>query len=419
MSEILVVDDEPGIRDLLREILEDEGYEVRLAENGEQARAAREAKAPDLILLDIWMPDVDGLSLLREWSSNGQLTMPVVMMSGHGTIHTAVEATRLGATDFLEKPVPYQKLLMTVKKALSSRPVPAALPVSLEWLGNGEVVRHLAQRLRQAANSGSVILLAGETGVGLEACARYLHNSNQPWLAPEDMSVLADRPLDWLNQAKGGLLFLREVGKLAPLQQKGLLLLLNRRGEYGVTVICASSENLAQLAAEGHYSRDLYNALVQVAVRIPPLREHREDIPMLALTLLKEVVAQQNLQECRFTEAALARMAKHDWPGNLDELRSVVHNLAVTGLDTIIDQVEVEAVIGSKIQPDAGVLTSLFDLPLKEARDAFEKAYLEATLAECGGSMTKVAERSGLERTHLYRKLKQLGIKSPSRNDNG
>jgi DNA-binding NtrC family response regulator len=418
MSEILVVDDEPGIRDLLREILEEEGYEVRLAENGEQARAARQEKAPDLVLLDIWMPDVDGLSLLREWSTNGQLTMPVVMMSGHGTIHTAVEATRLGASDFLEKPVPYKKLLMTVEKVLTSRQAPVAPPASLEGLGNSEPIRLLTQRLRQAASSGSTLLITGEPGVGAEACARFLHNPNQPWLAPEEMSVLADRPLDWLSQAKGGLLFLREVGKLAPLQQKGLLLLLNRRNEYGVTVVCASSENLASLAAEGRYSRDLYNTLAQVAVRIPPLRERRQDIPGLAVAALRDVVAQRNLNNCHFSEAALERLAKHDWRGNLDELRSVVNNLAVTALDTVIDQNEIDALLGSKIQPDTGALGALFNLPLKEARDAFEKAYLESVLAECGGSMTKVAERSGLERTHLYRKLKQLGVKSTVRTDN-
>jgi DNA-binding NtrC family response regulator len=329
-----------------------------------------------------------------------------------------VEATRLGASDFLEKPVPYKKLLMTVEQALTSRPVSVAPPASLEWLGSSEVVRLLAQRLRQAASSGSTLLLTGEPGVGAEACARYLHNPSQPWLAPDDLSILAERPMDWLNQAKGGLLFLREVGKLAPLQQKGLQLLLNRRGEFGVTVICASTENLAKLAGEGLYSRDLYNTLAQVAVRIPPLREHREDIPALAMSALREVMSQQNLDECHFSEAALERLAKHDWRGNLDELRSVVHNLAVTALDTVIDKHEVEALLGNKIQPDAGVLSGLFGLPLKEARDAFEKAYLESVLAECNGSMTRVAERSGLERTHLYRKLKQLGVKSASRNDN-
>lgn len=416
MSEILVVDDEPGIRDLLREILEDEGHEVRLAENGEQARAARLDKAPDLVLLDIWMPDVDGLSLLKEWAAGGQLSMPVVMMSGHGTIHTAVEATRLGAFDFLEKPVQYKKLLQTVERALNSRPGRISAPVSLDALGSSEPIRMLAQRLRQAASAGTTLLLTGEAGVGMEICARFLHNPETPWIAPEEMAPLVEHPLDWLAQAKGGLLFFPEVGQLTPLQQKGLQLIIGRHREYSVNLICASTENLASKATAGTYSRDLYNALAQVAVRVPPLREHKEDIPRLAVALLQESLTKTGLGERRFTEPALDRLARHDWPGNLDELRSLVHNLATTVLDSQIDLGDVEALLGGAAKMDGGALAELFSLPLKEARDAFEKAYLEAVLRECG-SMSRAAERSGLERTHLYRKLKQLGVKSGSRGE--
>lgn len=415
MSEILVVDDEPGIRDLLREILEDEGYEVRLAENGEQARAARLAKAPDLVLLDIWMPDVDGLSLLKEWAAGGQLTMPVVMMSGHGTIHTAVEATRLGAFDFLEKPVPYKKLLQTVERALNSRPGRVTAPASLDALGASEPIRLLAQRLRQAAAAGTTLLLTGEPGAGMDVCAHFLHCPDTPWVVPEEMAPMAERPLDWLGQAKGGALFFREVSHLTPLQQKGLQLLIGRHREYGVNLICASTENLASKAAAGTYSRDLYNTLAQVAVRVPPLREHREDIPHLAVAMLRDSLAKTGLGERRFTDAALARLARHDWPGNLDELRSLVHNLASTVLDSQIELADVETLLGTA-KLDGGALAELFALPLKEARDAFEKAYLEAVLRECG-SMSRAAERSGLERTHLYRKLKQLGVKSGSRGE--
>jgi DNA-binding NtrC family response regulator len=417
MSEILVVDDEPGIRDLLKEILEDEGYEVRLAENGEQARSARQEKAPDLVLLDIWMPDVDGLSLLKEWVSDDLLTMPVVMMSGHGTIHTAVEATRLGAFDFLEKPVPYKKLLATVEKALNSRPTQSAMPATLDALGSGEAIRALAQRLRQATQSNAPILLSGEAGTGAEICARFMQSANTPFLAPDDLSPLAERPLDWLQQTKGGMLFLRDVGKLTPLQQKGLLLLIAKRGEYGVKVVCASSENLAQLAGDSQYSRDLFNTLSHVAVRMPSLREHREDIPNLASAALKAAAAAQRSGPRRFTQEALDRLVKHDWPGNLDELHALVHNLAITSLSEDLGLTEVESVLGSAVKSNAGALGHLFGLPIKEARDAFEKAYLECMLEECGGSITKVAERSGLERTHLYRKLKQLGVKSHSRHE--
>ncbi|MDD3528539.1 MAG: sigma-54 dependent transcriptional regulator [Gallionellaceae bacterium] len=418
MSEILVVDDEPGIRDLLREILEDEGHEVRLAENGERARAARLEKAPDLVLLDIWMPDVDGLSLLKEWAAGGQLTMPVVMMSGHGTIHTAVEATRLGAFDFLEKPVPYKQLLQTVERALNSRPGRVSAPASLDALGGGEAVRLLAQRLRQAAGAGTTLLLTGEPGAGMAVCARFLHDPDTPWVAPDDMAVLAERPLDWLVQAKGGALFLAEVAQLTPLQQKGLQLVIGRHKEYGVTLICASSENLASKATAGAYSRDLYNALAQVAVRVPSLRERREDIPHLAVAMLRDSLAQTGIGERRLSDAALDRLARHDWPGNLDELRSVVHSLAANALDSVIDLADVEAVLGRDGGVDGGALAELFALPLKEARDAFERAYLESVLKECG-SMSRAAERSGLERTHLYRKLKQLGVKSGSRSESG
>ena len=416
MSEILVVDDEPGIRDLLREILEEEGYEVRLAENGEQARSARLAKMPDLVLLDIWMPDVDGLSLLKDWVANGQLTMPVVMMSGHGTIHTAVEATRLGAFDFLEKPVPYKKLLETIERALSARQAQTAPPATLDRLGSGEAVRILAQRLRQAGQAGTTLLLTGEPGVGMEFCARFLHTKEAPFVAPGDIGALAEHPLDWLAEARGGTLFFAEVGHLTTLQQKGLLLIIGRHVEFGVNLICASSENLASKAMAGQYSRDLYNALAQVAVRVPPLREHREDIPGLANTLLAENGTRTGLDHKQFSDAALERLMRYDWPGNLDELKRVVQTLASNALTDTIDTPDIDALLGNGSVVDSGLMAELFAMPLKEARDAFEKAYLESVLQECG-SMSRAAERSGLERTHLYRKLKQLGVKVPSRND--
>ncbi len=416
MSEILVVDDEPGIRDLLREILEEEGYEVRLAENGEQARSARLENKPDLVLLDIWMPDIDGLTLLKEWSASGHLTMPVVMMSGHGTIHTAVEATRLGAFDFLEKPVPYKKLLQTVERALNSRPSRVSTPASLDALGASEPIRLLAQRLRQASGASTTLLLTGEPGAGMEICARFLHDPATPWVAPSELASLAEQPLDWLSEAKGGILYFSEVGHLAPLQQKGLLLLIGRHREFNVQLVCGSTENLAQKAAAGAYSRDLYNALAQVAVRVPPLREHRDDIANLALSALRASQLDSGLPERRLSDAALDRLVRHDWPGNLDELKRVVNNLCATALGETIELADVSGLLGGDAKVDGGALAELFALPLKEARDTFEKAYLESVLRECG-SMSKAAERSGLERTHLYRKLKQLGVKSISRSE--
>lgn len=417
MSEILVVDDEAGIRELMREILEDEGYEVRLAENGVAARNERLAKEPALVLLDIWMPDVDGITLLREWSTEGLLTMPVVMMSGHGTIHTAVEATRMGAFDYLEKPVPYDHLLDTVARALKSRATVREPACNLDSLGASPAIQGLAQRLKQVAGVTSPLLVTAESGAGAEACARFLHVPGSPWLAPDSMADLAERPIDWLNRAKGGLLFLREVAELTPLQQKGLLLLLSRRNEFQVRIVCATAQNLAQKALDGGYSKDLYNALTQAAVRVPPLREHKEDIPALAEAELKQVVEEQDLSPRRFSEAALAALSQFNWPGNIDELRARVRSLAITTLNEEIDLAEVGAQMGND-QPEEKAMADLnLEMPLKDAREIFERGYLEALLTVCGGNMTRVAERSGLERTHLYRKLKQLGIQLPTKKE--
>ena len=415
MSEILVVDDELGIRTLVKEILEEEGYEVRLAENGEAARRAMQEKAPDLVLLDIWMPDLDGISLLKEWVSTGQARMPVVMMSGHGTIHTAVEATRLGAFDFLEKPVPYKRLLETVERALRQAPKPQPLPDSLPQLGSSETIRQLVQKLKQAALSGSSILLSGEPGAGAEACALFLHLPTTPWVVVKDYSRLADNPLQLLQEAKGGLMFVPEVGHLTPFQQKGLEMIIAKSPDYNLRVVCASSVNLAERAAQGQYSRDLYNALARVAVRIPALREHAEDIPELAQRMLDEAIQTHALPPRRLTDEALQVLASHRWPGNLDELRNVVTSLAVAATDAHIDAAEVRALLGIEAQQPPVAMGIRIDMPLKEARDAFERVYLTALLEACGWAVSKAAARAGMERTAFYRKLKSLGIELPAR----
>lgn len=415
MSEILVVDDEPGIRTLVQEILEEEGYEVRLAENGETARKAMQDKAPDLVLLDIWMPDLDGISLLKEWVSSGQANMPVVMMSGHGTIHTAVEATRLGAFDFLEKPVPYKRLLDTVERALRQTQKPPALPDELPGLGNSEAVRLLVQKLKNAAGTGAPILLSGEPGAGADACARFLHLPRTPLVQVKDLSRLADAPLQLLAEARGGLLFVPEVGGLTPFQQRGLEMILAKAREYDVRVVCASSVNLAEKAAQGAYSRDLYNTLARVAVRVPPLREHPEDIPPLVDHILSQEAAKIGQSPAVFSDEALLALAAHDWPGNLDELRNVVISLAVAAQGASIEAKDVHAMLGLPERNQSVAMGIRLDIPLKQARDAFERVYLNALLEECGWAVSKAAARAGMERTAFYRKLKSLGIELPNR----
>jgi DNA-binding NtrC family response regulator len=415
MSEILVVDDEPGIRELMREILEEEGYEVRMAENGTSARAALDDKNPDLILLDIWMPDVDGVTLLKEWRGQGRLTMPVVMMSGHGTVHTAVEATRLGAFDYLEKPIAYKQLLETVKKALASRQAKPTTSGTLEELGGGDSVKRLSQRLGLAASAGLPVLLLAEPGAGEEVAAHYLTPPDAPFVRVDDPTELANRPTDILARAKGGLVFVPDLGDLSVMQQRGLILLIARRAEFAARVVVVTRTDPALALAEGRLTPELHELLAHAVVDLPPLREHREDIPGLAARALETACVRLRLSPLKFTEAAMSRLAEHDWPGNLAELDALAARLALEDGAGPIDLDVIDAALGPRAGKEKTGVELMLNLPLKDARDAFEKAYLEALLAECDWGMSRAADRAGLDRTNLYRKVKQLGIEAPEK----
>ncbi len=410
MRQILVVDDEIGIRELLSEILTDEGFLVRLAENASEARAFRSHSRPDLVLLDIWMPDTDGITLLKEWASAGLLTMPVVMMSGHGTIDTAVEATRIGAYDFLEKPIALQKLLAAVGRALSHGEQPPQTALSLASLGRAPLVADLKLRLERIANLRTPLLLTAEPGCGVEVCARFLHPRNAPWIALETNSMLVDAPLDLLDQACEGTLFVHDVTELSRPEQKGLLLLLGKLDRYNARVICGASRPLPELVAQNIFDERLYIALSVTTVRVPSLREHREDVPDLANLVLSSMVEAKKVPPRQFSTAALNTLRNYDWPGNLAQLQSVVQTLALTALGEQIDLDEVGRVLPQPVSAAAAHDLPL-DLPLRGARDAFERIYFEHHIAKEGGNISRVADSVGLERTHLYRKLKQLGIK--------
>ena len=425
MQQILVVDDEVGIRELLSEILRDEGYQVRLAENAGQARAQRAQARPDLVLLDIWMPDTDGITLLKEWASAGLLTMPVVMMSGHGTIDTAVEATRIGAYDFLEKPIALQKLLATVGRALK-RGEPQAKPMlMLATLGRAAVVTELKQRLERVANLKSPLMMVAEPGSGAELCARFVHQPNPlpgkpnaPWVEPENLAALAETPLDLLNQAREGTLFLPEVGDLNRTEQKGLLLIAGKLEKYNTRLICATSRALPELVAQGAFDAKLYAIIAAVTVNVPSLRQHREDIPDLANLFLLRGIEAKETPARHFSTAALNALRNYDWPGNLNQLESVVRTLALTAVSEEIGVNDVAQALPTYGAPPAAAPSALpLDLPLREARDAFERVYFEHHIGKEGGNMSRVADSVGLERTHLYRKLKQLGIKLARRSE--
>lgn len=418
--QVLVVDDEIGIRELLRDILQDEGYQVRLAENAAEARTWRQQTRPDLVLLDIWMPDCDGISLLKEWGNNGLLTMPVVMMSGHGTIDTAVEATRIGAFDFLEKPIALQKLLKTVSAALKHGEQLPRSDMNLLNLGKSPVISELRQRLEQVASLKSSLLLIGAQGSGLELCARFLHQPDSPWLELTETERLASAPLEVLEQVNDGLIFLPEVADLNKTEQKGLLLMLGKVEKYNVRVVCGTARALPQMVEDGLFDSNLLQALSDTAISVPALEDHREDIPDLARSMVTLMVESSDAAYREFDIAALNALRNAGWPGNLAQLDSVIRNLVQTSLGEKITLADVNRVIGQFAQmyqenaSDNAAASSAIDLdqPLREARDDFERMYFEHHIAKAGGNMSKVAENVQLERTHLYRKLKQLGVKS-------
>jgi len=414
---ILVVDDEIGIRELLSDILLDEGHQVSLAENAQAARDARLKQRPDMVLLDIWMPDCDGISLLKEWGNAGLLTMPVVMMSGHGTIDTAVEATRIGAFDFLEKPIALQKLLKTVTAALKHSENLPRTEMNLASFGKSLVINELKQRLEQISRTKNALLLIGKKGGSVELCARFLHTADTPWLGLNEYEKLASAPLEILEHAREGIVFIDEVSALNKTEQKGLQLLLAKAEKYQVRIVCASYLTLPQLAENEQFDNALLQALSVSTLKVPALNDHREDIPDLATAMANLLVETSGVPYKTFDIAALNALRNADWPGDLAELEAVVQNLMLSSLEEKITLNDVNRVLEQfTTSPETRELKmqSLpidLALPLREARDDFERFYFQHHMSVISNNMSKLAEISGLERTHLYRKLKQLGIK--------
>ena len=274
------------------------------------------------MLLDIWMPDTDGITLLKEWAANGQLTMPVVMMSGHGTIETAVEATRIGAIDFLEKPIALQKLLATVKRALRSESAQSQAGLTLLSLGRSAIMAELRKRLAQIATLSVPVLLRGEAGVMPELFARYLHQPNTPWIVAG--TALNNAPHELLAQTAGGLIFVEELAALTRSHQKNLAALLGKTGENQTRVVCFTVEEPARLAAELGFDAALLARLSELTLMLPALREHAEDIPDIAGILLAQLVEARVCPPRHFSTAALNALRQFHWPNNLQDLQGAV-----------------------------------------------------------------------------------------------
>ncbi len=413
MPKILIVDDEVGIRELLSEILRDEGYDVQLAENASAARAARNAARPDIVLLDIWMPDTDGITLLKEWAANGQLNMPVVMMSGHGTIDTAVEATRIGAIDYLEKPIALQKLLAAVKRGLQRPQAPGApAPLTLAAFTRSVPLRELKRRIEQIAASSRVVLLRVGSGSLAELVARSVQATGAPWL--DLAAVTAPLDLTQLQACHGGVLFVNELSRLSRAQQKNLAFALERLERYDLRLLVATDHTQEALLGGG-WDEILLGRLFEVSLVPASIAEVKDDLPELASQILLHLVEGGEVPRRQFSTAALNQLRNLPWPGGYAELRAAVKSLALGTLEDEIAGADVRRLLPQDIA--AGACGVSLDQPLREAREAFERLYFEHHLRLEGGNMTRLAEKTGLERTHLYRKLKQLGVQAGRRQD--
>jgi DNA-binding NtrC family response regulator len=411
MAAILVVDDEMGIRELLSEILLDEGHDVVLAENAASARAARARARPDLVLLDIWMPDVDGITLLKEWASGGQLTMPVIMMSGHGSIETAVEATRIGAIDYLEKPIALQKLLSAVKRGLQATPRERNVHLSLDAFGRIAPLKDLKKQIEQIFERSRMILLR-DAGSSLgEVCARSLHAPGKPWLDLSQLNTPLEVPT--LESLAGGVLFVDDLSALAGLQQKNLWFACERLDKYNLRLVVCAEGPLQSFLGKGLDERTL-RRLFEVSLALPGLAELKDEVPEIAGYLLNHLIEAGEVPHRRLSTAALNALRLRGWPGGYDELKRAIKSLALGALNEDISAEEVTRLLPS--QPTR-VHELPLELPLREAREAFERLYFEHHLGRDGGNMTRLAERTGLERTHLYRKLKQLGLPAGRRGE--
>ena len=436
-ASILIVDDEQGIRSTIHDILTDEGYTVETAADAREARTHYSAGQPDLVLLDIWMPDTDGITLLKEWSRSSVPLCPVVVMSGHGTVETAVEATRLGAVDYIEKPVSLEQLLATIEGALEKKtPQPAARVqrgrVNVEVpQGKSPVIRAVREQAQQVAEQSLPVLITGEPGSGRDLFGEYIHSLSKdaegPFVLVHGASLMDDSAIGQLigaqgdeagllEQAAGGTLFISELQGLSEGAQS-LLLGIVEQGTYTPPGRSQPEPVRARIMASVQRTSgdglraDLLAALGVLQLSVPPLRDYVEDIPELLRYYVHALTSGEGLNFRRFGVAAQNRLRNYPWPGNLRELKNLVRRVLLQSSAPEVSLKELE----ESLLPAVGgaeplVKQDILSLPMREAREQFERAYLTQQLALCGGKVGKLAERVGMERTHLYRKLRALGV---------
>ncbi len=440
---ILVVDDEKDIRQLFQDILTDEGYQVTTAANGVQAQAAWHKSLPDVIFLDVWMPDIDGITLLKQMKEEGLLAHTnVVMISGHGTIETAVEATRLGAWDFLEKPLSLNRLLVATERAIKhlrlvrhQHQLRSQLNWDSELIGKSKYMRQLRADAQRLAQYKMPVLITGERGSGRHQFARAVHRLSPRGERPlmvVDAQQLNNDPNRWLGceteagiqvgeleHLQGGSLLINDIHLLHPQNQQVILDLIQtahftRPGaqqptQLDVRIFALSNQTLSPLAEAGHFLPQLAQRLELTHIQLPPLRTRPDDLPELVDYFTDRLSQQQGLPWRPFDIAAQNVLRQHHWPGNLLELQNIIQRLLLQGEGAVTAE-EVRSLLQQHSADDPDQCRPNTQLPLKAARETFEARYLKALLKETGGNVSEAAQRAGLERTHLYRKLKQLNI---------
>ena len=449
--EVLVVDDEADIRDLVAGVLEDEGYAVRTAGDSDAALEAIEDRRPSLVLLDVWLQGSrqDGLELLEQ-IKHRDATLPVIMISGHGNLDTAVAAIREGAVDFIEKPFEAGKLLHLVGRATETdrlRRENAAFRAKIgpddQLDGTSVAINNVRATLKRVAPTGSRVLITGPAGVGKEIAARMIHQwsprSSAPFItvsaammSPERMEEELFGAEDGkiarpglLEQAHGGTLFLDEIADMPLTTQAKILRVLTdqsyarvggqRPVKVDVRVLSATSRELSDEIAAGRFREDLYYRLNVVPVRIPSLKERREDIPDLVAHFLTRFAAERRIPTPAITEEAVAALQAHDWPGNVRQLRNIIERTLILAPGDRVERIDIDLLPGEIIDTEQGAglgaaSMAIMGSPLREARESFEREYLRVQIRRFSGNISRTATFIGMERSALHRKLKALGL---------
>jgi len=448
---ILLVDDEPQILQALAGLLQDEDFEVLTAADGQAALRLVQDELPDLVLLDIALPGRDGLEILQELKDQHP-TLPVIMLSAYGSVENAVKATRLGAFDFIEKPPHADKILLSVRNALemarlaeeNRRLRQQAVPAR-EIIGKSAAIQQLREKLRLVAPTSASVLITGENGTGKELVARALHflsrRAHRPFVEvncaaiPEDLieselfghekgafTGATSRRQGKFDLAHEGTLFLDEIGDMSLKTQAKILRILEEQRfervgggrpiQVDVRVVAATNKNLEEEIAKGNFREDLYHRIKVIPLHVPPLRERREDIPLLARYFLKELAQQNEATPKTLTDRALEVLAAQPWPGNVRELRNFIWRVFILTPRPVIDAEDLPL---ERSAPGShpGTVSALLTLSdFREARALFEQEFLKRKLEEHGGSVSATAEAIGLERSHLYRKLRAYGLET-------